>query len=472
MKKDEKHCKKVMQEHFNKDKSKKVVKRVKRIPLSKISQTIKRKLSKEEIKSNIKTERKSSIRVYEVDVKGMTKINSRMLIVGKKYKNISSDHTNKGFPMFVESESLKLCNEVYEKRSPLDNLFPKFYAYDRGVLFKEYIGGESLTKIISYGNKEIEKRESKINSINEKINSGDINPDNLKKIDQKKDNIKGESEEILVNLKNLMHATVETLADFHETVHNSSTNGDKSYVINRLERHNFAQEFADLSLELSHQIGIKNKNDKNWWIDIFNSFYNSPVSDYLENPSKSHIRFLIGDYYSDNILVNLDSIINSENEESIRKAITKQYDRGASRSNGLYNPSELWKRTLRLYDLGKCIEGPVGLDLSDLLNIPYISVGKNFIDDQLDTYRNFSDKFRTKKTRLDKGHLRKSFGYCSIPRLIRSAVNENLVSHKKNYLNSLNENLNKYKGFKRLKNKLNQRNLFDETMYDQLEESK
>ena len=70
---------------------------------------------------------------------------------------------------------------------------------------------------------------------------------------------------------------------------------------------------------------------------------------------------------------------------------------------------------------------------------------------------------------MDKGHLKKSFGYCSIPRLIRSAVNENLVSHKKKYITLLNENLNKYKGFKMLEDKLNERHLFDESMYDELE---
>ena len=466
--KDEKHCKEIIQEYFNRGNSKKKVKSVRRVPLSKVRPTLRRKLSKEEIKSKVKPERKSSIRVYEVSLNGKASSDSRMLVVGKKYKNISSDHSNKGFPMFVEGESLKLCNEVYRKRAPLDNLFPEFYAYDRGVLFKEYISGQSLTKVIDHGNKKIKSTLSELGSLEKKLSVGTLNSEQISDLVMKKKRLETKMDNTSDNLKNLMRATVETLADFHESVYHSAPNREHSYVINRLEKHNFAQEFADLSLELSHQAGIEGK-DKQWWVDVFNAFYSSPVADYLENPAKSQVRFLIGDYYSDNILVNLEKLINSDKGEFIGDALSKVYKQGYKISEKPYSPSMLWKRALRLYDLGKCIEGPVGLDLSDLLNVPYLSIGNNFIDDHLDMYREFSNSLRTRKEKLHKGSLRKSFGYCSIPRLLRSAVNETVVSHKKKYLSALHENLEKYKGLSMLTHRLENRGLFDESKYDELE---
>ncbi len=469
--KDEKHCKTIIQEYFNRKNSKKKVKRVRRVAISKVNPSFKRKLSKEEIMSKVKPERKSSIRVYEVSLNGKNSKDSRLLVVGKKYKNISSDHSNKGFPMFVEGESLKLCNEVYEKRAPLDKLFPEFYAYDRGVLFKEYLSGQSLTKVINHGNKKIESVLSEIGSLEKKLSMGNLNSEQVANLLMKKKRLETKTDNTLDNLKNLMRATVETLADFHESVYHSAPNREQSYVINRLEKHNFAQEFADLSLELSHQAGIEGK-DKQWWVDVFNAFYSSPVADYLETPAQAHIRFLIGDYYSDNILVNLERVINPDKGEVIGDALSKVYKQGYKKSEKPYSSSMLWKRALRLYDLGKCIEGPVGLDLSDLLNVPYLAIGDNFIDDYLDVYREFSNSLRPKKEKLHKGPLRKSFGYCSIPRLLRSAVNENLVSHKKKYLSALEENLDKYKGLSMLAHRLRNRGLFSESKYDKLEKSR
>ncbi len=469
--KDEKHCKEIIQEYFNKNNSKKKVKSVRRVAISKVKPTLKRKLSKEEVRSKINPERKSSIRVYEVSLNGMVPKDSKMLVVGKKYKNVSSDHSNKGFPMFVEGESLKLCNEVYGKRAPLDKLFPEFYAYDRGVLFKEYISGQSLTKVINHGNKKIESTLSEIGSLEKKLSRGNLNSEQVANLLMKKKRLETKADNTLDNLKDLMVATVETLADFHESVYHSAPNREQSYVINRLEKHNFAQEFADLSLELSRQAGI-NGEDKQWWVEVFNAFYSSPVADYLGNSSRSHVRFLIGDYYSDNILVNLEKVINSDKGEVIGNALSKVYKQGYKRSKKPYSSSMLWKRALRLYDLGKCIEGPVGLDLSDLLNIPYLTIGDNFIDAYLDVYREFSNGLRPKKGKLYKGPLRKSFGYCSIPRLLRSAVNESVVTHKKKYINALEENLDKYKGLSMLAHRLRNRGLFSESKYDELEKSR
>ena len=349
-----------------------------------------------------------------------------------------------------ESESLKLLNSVYPmgyrklgrkkiKINPPNEdyrykIIPQHYTYDPelSVLFREYIEGKSLTKII------LNARKFYMDEPNREI-----------------------ANNISANIDHLMKSVIETLAEIHEDTTNHAEL--QKFNIKRPDAYSHAYDFSNLVMELSSELEKNNKipvrktRDEYYKEELINKFLSSPLGQYLNSDTLDNKRFIIGDYFSDNILI--------DNMEDIYKTFSSRKRDG------------FWKKHLRVIDLGKCQYGPVQFDLNDLLNEPYPGFRKlkvmdlfnvNYTKDgilgnRMKHYVDYKNLIMKERNKTKRGYrdFKRTYHYCSVLRLMKQRVNERYDQFKPGFIKRLNDTLTSYSGFDSLKETLDRRNLLD-----------
>ncbi len=316
-------------------------------------------------------------------------------------------------------------------------------------MFRGYLEGESLTKIM------LKAKNLYNNEKNREI----------------KKNIKR-------NIDLLLRAVVESLGEIHEKT--SNYKNFEKFNIKKPDAYTHAWDFSNLVMELSDEMGIKNSRDVYYKEEIINNFLSSPLGEYLNSSKQENSKFILGDYFSDNILIE-----NNLDEDSLGAF---KFDMKDILGNSRFSDKhicESWKNRIRIIDFGKSQFGPVQLDLNDLLNEPYPGFRKlknieNYTTDyskdrvlakRIKEYTNFVNSFRGKDDKNDpinNYNFKKIYNYCSITRLMKQRVNERYDQFKPGFVKRLNDVLTRYEGFEDLKNTLERRDLINTSRHKKL----
>ena len=446
---------------------------------------------------------KSRVILFDVDYRlldsqgGVKKRKLNKKIVAKTYPASSKQYTQR------ELNAIKLCSDAFKNSSSEHakfhkKLIPKCFTYDseNSVFFREFVKGVSLTDVVYnvYGSllkeRKIKQREIMAN-----------------------------------NLKNLIKYSVETLATFHETVSNyeksilkrefGSTKGyDPILRVKRPDPYDYAVNFADHSIELSHQIDKRRRININrqhyrsdidylWQDQIINEFLKSKLGKLFDSQEGKDFGVLMGDCYPDNFLIQIEKLF----PQFVKYGLNfSNYTELFKRNINPELEGRRFKESIKMFDFGKCEINYFQKDLNDLLNQVYegfrvqprdlytespsekLSLKKfrekiskmdvkdekanlydtdDFIRNNIRNYIGYINSMRRyKEKKIHYKNFRTKYNFCAIPELMRYAANEKVGLFKREYIKRLDNVMNQYGEFDDLRRVLDKRNLFNLDKYE------